>query len=192
MSALKILVIPGSLRTGSLNARLAAVIAHELALSGTEVTRISLSDFPLPIYDGDLQSKSGVPKHAVNLKRMMSAHHGVLIVTPEYNSSVPALVKNTIDWISRVQDPHETRGQVFRERTFAIAAASGNRLGGTRALAALRLILTACHASVVPNQLALSFADQAYDEMDHLKHPADIEALQALVRQLIDHSQRMM
>jgi chromate reductase, NAD(P)H dehydrogenase (quinone) len=192
MSALKILVIPGSLRTGSLNARLAAVVAHELASSGTEVTRISLSDFPLPIFDGDLQAKSGVPKHAVNLKRMMSAHHGVLIVTPEYNSSVPALVKNTIDWISRVQDPHETRGQVFRERVFAIAAASGNRLGGTRALAALRLILTACHASVVPNQLALSFADQAYDEMDHLKHPADIEALQALVRQLIDHSQRMM
>jgi NAD(P)H-dependent FMN reductase len=192
MSALKILVIPGSLRTGSLNARLAAVAARELAVSGAEVTCISLSDFPLPIYDGDLQSKSGVPKHAVNLKRMMSAHHGVLIVTPEYNSSVPALVKNTIDWISRVQDPHETRGQVFRSSVFAIASASGNRLGGTRALAALRLILTACHASVVPNQLALSFADQAYDEMDQLKHPADIEALQALVRQLIDHSQRMM
>lgn len=192
MSALKILVIPGSLRTGSLNARLAAAMAHELAQSGAEVTRISLSDFPLPIYDGDLQAKSGVPKHAVNLKRMIGAHHGVLIVTPEYNSSVPALVKNTIDWISRVQDPHESRGQVFRDRVFAIASASGNRLGGTRALAALRLILTACHAAVVPNQLALSFADQAYDEMDHLKHPADIEAMKALVRQLIDHSQRMM
>ena len=192
MSALKILVIPGSLRTGSLNARLAAVASRELALSGAEVTRISLSDFPLPIYDGDLQAKSGVPKHAVNLKRMIGAHHGVLIVTPEYNSSVPALVKNTIDWISRVQDPHETRGQVFRERVFAIAAASGNRLGGTRALAALRLILTACHATVVPNQLALSFADQAYDEMDRLKHSADSEAMKALVRQLIDHSQRMM
>jgi chromate reductase len=192
MSALKILVIPGSLRTGSLNARLAAAIAHELVQSGAEVTRISLSDFPLPIYDGDLQAKSGVPKHAVNLKRMIGAHHGVLIVTPEYNSSVPALLKNTIDWITRVQDPHETRGQVFRERMFAIAAASGGRLGGTRALAALRLILSACHATVVPNQLALSFADQAYDEMDHLKHPADIEALKALVRQLIDHSQRMM
>jgi chromate reductase len=192
MSALKILVIPGSLRTGSLNARLAAVAAHELAQSGAEVTRISLADFPLPIYDGDLQAKSGVPKHAVNLKRMIGAHHGVLIVTPEHNSSVPSLVKNTIDWVSRVQDAHETRGQVFRERVFAIAAASGGRLGGTRALAALRLILTACHAMVVPNQLALSFADQAYDEMDHLKHPADIEALKALVRQLIAHSQRMM
>jgi len=192
MPALKILIIPGSLRTGSLNARLAAVAAHELVQSGAEVTRISLSDFPLPIYDGDLEAKSSVPKHAVNLKRMLGAHHGVLIVTPEYNSSVPALVKNTIDWISRVQDPHETRGQVFRERVFAIASASGGRLGGTRALAALRLILTACHASVVPNQLALPFADQAYDEMDHLKHPADSEALKAMVRQLIDQSQRMM
>src|SRR2546429_6323821 len=192
MSALKILVIPGSLRTGSLNAKLAAVAAHALAQQGAEITRISLSDFPLPIYDGDLQAKSVVPKHAVNLKRMMAAHHGVLIVTPEYNSSVPALVKNTIDWVSRVQDAHETRGQVFRERAFAIAAASESRLGGTRSLAALRLILTACHATVIPNQLALSFAGQAYDDMDRLKHPADIEALNALVRQLIDVSQRMM
>lgn len=192
MSALKILVIPGSLRSGSLNARLAAVAALELVLAGAEVTRISLADFPLPIYDGDLQAKSGVPKNAVNLKRMMGAHHGVLIVTPEYNSSVPPLVKNAIDWVTRVQDPHETRGQVFRERAFAIAAASGGRLGGARALAALRLILSACHAMVVPNQLALSFADEAYDDTDRLKQPADIEALKALVRQLIDFSQRMM
>jgi chromate reductase len=192
MSALKILVIPGSLRSGSLNARLAAAAAHELAQSGVEVTRISLSDFALPIYDGDLQGRSGVPKNAINLKRMIGAHHGVLIVTPEYNSSVPALVKNTIDWVSRVQDPHETRGQVFRDRAFAIAAASGGRLGGTRALAALRLILSACHATVIPNQLALSFAEEAYDDMDRLKHSADSEGLKALVRQLIEFSQHMM
>ena len=192
MSALKILVIPGSLRTGSLNARLAAAAAYQFAQTGVEVTRVSLADFPLPIYDGDLQRKSGVPKNAINLKRMIGAHHGVLIVTPEYNSSVPALVKNTIDWVSRVQDAHETRGQVFRERAFAIAAASESRFGGTRSLAALRLILTACHATVIPSQLALSFASEAYDDMDRLKHPADIEALNALVRQLIDVSQRMM
>jgi NAD(P)H-dependent FMN reductase len=123
---------------------------------------------------------------------MIGAHHGVLIVTPEYNSSVPALVKNTIDWVSRVQDPHEIRGQVFRDRTFAIAAASGGRLGGTRALAALRLILSACHATVIPNQLALSFAEEAYDDMDRLKHSADSEGLKALVRQLIEFSQHMM
>jgi len=192
MPALKILVIPGSLRTGSLNARLAATAAAELVQAGADVTRISLGDFPLPIYDGDLQTKSGVPKHAINLKRMIGAHHGVLVVTPEYNSSVPPLVKNAIDWVTRVQDAQETRGQVFRERAFAIAAASESRLGGTRALAALRLILSACRATVIPNQFALSFASEAYDDMDRLKHPADIEALQALVRQLIEVSQRMM
>ena len=192
MPALKILVIPGSLRTGSLNARLAAVAAHALAKAGAEVTNISLGDFPLPIYDGDLQTRSGVPKNAVNLKRMIGAHHGVLIVTPEYNASVPPLVKNTIDWVTRVQDAHEARGEVFRGRSFAIAAASQSRLGGSRSLAALRLILSACQAMVIPNQLALSFAGDAYDDMDRLKHPADIEALAALVRQLIDVSQRLM
>ena len=192
MAAPKILVIPGSLRSGSHNVKLAMVAAYEFAQAGVDVTRISLGDYPLPIYDGDLQTKSGVPKNAVNLKRMMGAHHGVVIVTPEYNSSIPSLVKNTIDWITRVQDPHEGRGQIFREKAFAIAAASEGRLGGTRALAALRLILSACHATVVPNQLALSFADQAYDDMDRLKKEADIEALRALVTQLIEVSQRMM
>ena len=189
MSALKILVIPGSLRTGSHNARLAAAAAYQFVQARAEVTRISLADFPLPIYDGDLQSKSGVPKNAINLKRMIGAHHGVLMVTPEYNSSVPPLVKNAIDWVTRVQDTQESRGQVFRGRTFAIAAASEGRLGGSRALAALRLILSACHAMVIPNQMALSFAGDAYDDMDRLKHPADIEALNALVRQLIEISQ---
>ena len=192
MAALKILVIPGSLRTASHNVKLAMAAAYEFAQAGVDVTRISLSDYPLPIYDGDLQARSGVPKNALNLKRMMSSHHGVVIVTPEYNSSIPALVKNTIDWITRVQDPHESRGQVFREKPFAIAAASEGRLGGTRALAALRLILSACQATVVPNQLALSFADQAYDDMDRLKKEADIEALRALVRQLIEVAQHMM
>src|ERR1700687_1515545 len=181
MPALKILVIPGSLRTGSHNARLAAAAVYQFAQAGAEVTRISLGDFPLPIYDGDLQTKSGVPKNAINLKRMIGAHHGVLIVTPEYNSSIPPLVKNTIDWVTRVQDSQETRGQVFRERAFAIAAASESRLGGTRALAALRLVLSACHATVIPNQLALSFAGQAYDDMDRLKLPPDIQAPRARV-----------
>ena len=192
MAAPKILIIPGSLRSGSHNAKLAAAAAHEFAQAGMDVTRISLGDFSLPIYDADLQAKTGPPKNAVNLKRMIAAHQGVLLVTPEYNSSVPALVKNSIDWVSRVQDAHEIRGQVFRERPFAIASASEGRLGGTRALAALRLILCACHATVIPNHLALSFANEAYDDMDKLKHPGDIDALQALVRQLIDVSQRMM
>jgi len=192
MSALKILVIPGSLRSGSHNERLAAAAAYHFAQAGADVTRISLSDFPMPIYDADLQTKSGVPKHVLNLKRMIAAHHGVLIVTPEYNASVPPLLKNTIDWLSQAQEVHESRGQVFRDRAFAIASASESRLGGTRALAALRLILSACGALVIPNQTALSLAADAYDDMDRLKHPSDIEALHAMVRQLIEMAQRQM
>ena len=191
MAAIKILVIPGSLRTGSLNAKLAAVAIDALVRADVDATRISLGDFPLPIYDGDLESNSGVPKHALDLKRMISAHHGVLIVTPEYNASLPPLVKNTIDWISRVEDTHESKGQVFRERPFAIAAASNGRLGGARCLQALRLGLSACRAMVIPNQLTLAFAGEAYDDMDRLKHAADKDAMTAMVRQLIDVAQQM-
>ncbi|MFX5570820.1 NAD(P)H-dependent oxidoreductase, partial [Acinetobacter baumannii] len=78
-------------------AKLAAVAAYEFARADVEITRISLADFPLPIYDGDLAAQSGVPTHAINLKRMIGAHHGVLVVSPEYNASVPPLLKNAID-----------------------------------------------------------------------------------------------
>jgi chromate reductase len=193
MAALKILVIPGSLRTGSFNARLAAVVVKELALFDVDVTLISLADYPLPIYDGDLEVKSGVPANAVNLKRMIGAHHGVFIVSPEYNSSVPPLLKNAIDWVTRVRDRGETFGQVFRERAFAIGAASDGKFGGLRVLMALRQILAlGCGATVVPKQMALSFAGQAFDEMDRLKDPADAEFLRATLRQLIDAAQQMM
>ncbi|MES2028148.1 MAG: NAD(P)H-dependent oxidoreductase [Pseudomonadota bacterium] len=191
MAAIKILVIPGSLRTGSLNAKLAAVAIDALVRADVDVTRISLGDFPLPIYDGDLENNSGVPKHALDLKRMISAHDGVLIVTPEYNASLPPLVKNTIDWVSRVEDAPESKGQVFRERPFAIAAASNGRLGGARCLQALRLVLSACRAMVIPNQLTLAFAGEAYDDMDRLKYAADKDAMTAMVRQLIDVAQQM-
>lgn len=193
MAALKILVIPGSLRTGSLNARLAAAAVKELALADVDVTLISLSDFPLPIYDGDIEAKTGVPKIAVDLKRMIGAHHGVFIVTPEYNSSVPPLVKNTIDWVTRVKERNETLGQVFRERAFAIAAASEGKFGGLRVLMALRQILAlGCGATVIPTQMGLSHADKAFDDMGALKDERDANLLRATVRQLIDVSQRMM
>lgn len=192
MAVVKILVIPGSLRTGSLNGRLAAVVAHEFALAGVDVTRLSLADYPLPIYDGDLEMRGGVPKNAINLKRMIGSHSGVVFVTPEYNSSLPPLLKNAIDWVTRVEERGESRGQVFRDRAFAIAAASEGRFGGSRCLAALRLVLSGCRATVIPNQLALSFADRAYDDNDRLKNAADVDALKAMVRQLIDVAQHMM
>ncbi|CAN5402543.1 NAD(P)H-dependent oxidoreductase [soil metagenome] len=193
MAALKILVIPGSTRTGSFNARLAAVAAKELALLDVNVTLISLADYPLPIYDGDLEAKSGVPASAFNLKRMIGAHHGVFIITPEYNSSVPPLLKNAIDWATRARDRNEMFGQVFRDRVFAIGAASEEKFGGLRVLMALRQILAlGCGATVIPKQMALSFADQAFDEMDRLKDSSDAESLRGTLRQLIDAAQQTM
>lgn len=193
MAALKILVIPGSLRTGSLNAMLAAAVVKELALADVDVTLISLSDYPLPIYDGDLEAKSGVPQIAIDLKRMIGAHHGVFIVTPEYNSSVPPLVKNTIDWVTRVKERNETLGQVFRERAFALGAASNGKFGGIRVLMALRQILAlGTGATVIPTQMGLSYADKAFDEMGALKSESDANLLKATVRQLIAVSQQMM
>lgn len=193
MAAPKILVIPGSIRTGSLNARLAAVVVKELALLDVEVTRISLGDFPMPIYDGDFEIKSGVPKNAVDLKRMIGANHGVFIVSPEYNSSVPPLLKNAIDWVTRVRERNETFGQVFRERAFAIGAASDGKYGGLRVLMALRQILTlGCGATVIPQQVSLSFADQAFDDMDRFKDERDAIMLRTTARQLIDVAQQMM
>ncbi|MEW6641139.1 MAG: NAD(P)H-dependent oxidoreductase [Pseudomonadota bacterium] len=192
MSAIKILVIPGSIRTGSFNVRLAALAAKEIALAGVEVTRISLADYALPIYDADLEAEAGVPKPAVDLKHMISQHHGVLLVSPEYNASVPPLLKNAIDWVSRVRERGEPPLQVFRSRAFAIAAASAGKFGGMRALLALRQILTlGLGVTVIPQQMALSGADHAFSDDDQLKDTRDAEALRGVVRQLIDVAQQM-
>src|SRR4051812_5205120 len=132
MSSPRILIIPGSLRTGSHNVRLAALAVKELALIDVEASRISLEDYPLPIYDADQDTNAGAPANAVKLKQMMRAHQGVLIASPEYNGSVPPLLKNAIDWVSQVRERGEPAYAAFKGRTFAIASASPESSGGLR------------------------------------------------------------
>lgn len=191
MSPVKILIIPGSLRSGSHNVRLAGAAMAELVEAGAEVSLISLADFPLPIYDGDLEARSGVPTEAVNLKRMIGAHHGVLLVSPEYNSSPPPLLKNALDWVTRVRERDEPPGHAMRGRPFALASASTGRFGGARSLMMLRLMLSGCRVTVIPTQLSLSSADQAYDELDRLRHGNDRDMLTAMARQLIEVAEQM-
>jgi NAD(P)H-dependent FMN reductase len=192
MTAPKILVIPGSLRTGSHNARLAALAVKELVLAEADVTRISLADYPLPLYDADLEAQGGLPHNAVQLKRMLTAHQGVLIVTPEYNAAMPPLVKNTIDWMSRVRERGEAPLALFKQRVFALAAASPREFGGMRALLALRQVLEiGCGALVLPEQVAVAHADQAFDEMDALKDEQQAQSLKIVVRRLINAAQHM-
>ena len=166
----KILIIPGSLRTGSHNARLAALAGKELALLEADVTRISLEDYPLPLFDADLATTSGLPPAAVKLKRLLLAHNGVFITSPEYTASVTPLLKNTIDWISRVRDPGEAPYAAFKGRAFAIGSATNSGQGGLRSLMALRQILElGCGALVIPEQIAVPRAEQAFDDMDNLR-----------------------
>jgi len=187
MAAPKILVIPGSLRTGSHNARLAALAAKELALAEAEVTRISLEDYPLPLFDADLVAGSGLPQPAVALKRMMMAHQGVFITSPEYSASVTPLIKNTIDWISRVREGAEPTYAAFRGRVFAIGAAAASSGGGVRSLMALRQILElGCGALVIPEQVSVPRADQAFDDMDNLKDESLAAALKTMARRLVE------
>ena len=192
MAQPKILVFAGSIRTGSFNARLAALAAKQLALTGAEVTRISLEDYPLPIYDGDEEGKTGVPANARNLKRMMEAHQGVFIASPEYNASITPLLKNTIDWISRVRDRGEPPLGAFRSRVFALGGASDSAYGAMRSLMALRQVLElGCIALVIPEQITVFRASEAFDEMDNLKEERATAALKRVVERLADAAREM-
>ncbi len=188
----KILIIPGSVRSKSHNARLAALAAKEFTMADAEVSRISLLDYPLPLYDADQDMISGPPANATKLKKMMMAHHGVFIVSPEYNASISPLVKNMIDWVSRVRERGEPPYAAFKGRVFALAAASTDAFGGLRGLLTLRQILElGCGAMVIPEQLAVGNAEQAFDEMDDLKDARNADALKTLARRLIEVVQQV-
>jgi chromate reductase, NAD(P)H dehydrogenase (quinone) len=183
----RILVFAGSIRAGSYNARLAALAAKLLSVAGADVTHISLQDFPLPLYDGDLEARSAPPEHAVKLKRLMMRHAGVFIASAEYNASLTPLLKNTIDWISRVREGAELELAPFRQRVFALGAASPGTLGGYRALMALRQVLElGCGATVLPEQVAVRDAANAFDDEDNLRDARTAATLKAVLGRLFD------
>jgi chromate reductase len=187
MSYPKILVIPGSLRAKSYNVRLAALATKELTLADADVTRISLVDYPLPIYDADLAEKSGPPINALKLKQLMSAHQGVFIASPEYNASITPLIKNTIDWISMVRERGDPPLAAYQNRVFALGGASPGSSGAMQSLLALRQVLAAgCRALVIAEQVTVPNAEQAFDERDELKDPRVAAQLKLVVRKLTD------
>jgi chromate reductase len=187
MRSPKILVFAGSTRTASFNGRLAALAAKELALQNIDVTRISLLDYPLPLYQGDLEAERGIPANAQNLKRLFGVHHGVFIASPEYNASITPLLKNTLDWISRVREPPEPPLAAYRQRVFALGAASNGTFGGYRSLIALRHVLElGCGAMVVPEQIAVNDAAAAFDDRDHLREERHAEKLRSVLGKLVE------
>ena len=188
----KILVIPGSLRAQSFNARLAALASKEFTLADADVTRISLTDFPLPIYDADLAEKSGPPLNAVRLKQLMSTHEGVFIASPEYNASITPLLKNVIDWISIVREGGEPELAAYQNRVFALGGASPRRSGAMQSLLTLRQVLAVgCRALVIAEQVCVSNAAQAFDDMDDLRDVCAAGELKLVVRKLIEAAKLM-
>jgi chromate reductase, NAD(P)H dehydrogenase (quinone) len=182
----RILVFPGSLRTGSHNARLAGTIVKSLALKQCEVTRIMLRDYPLPIYDGNLEMQSGAPGNAKVLARLFHEHDAVIIVAPEYNASSAPLVKNTIDWISRVKADADGKPVPYKNRIFGLASASSGKFAGVRGLYHLRATLMNVGAQIVTEQLSIAYAQNAFDDMDDLKDEQDRKRMDNLVDAVIE------
>ncbi|WP_299476676.1 NAD(P)H-dependent oxidoreductase [uncultured Roseibium sp.] len=175
----KIIVCSGSVRSGSHNGKLTALAAKRLSIRDADVTRLSLRDYPLPVYDGDLEDSDGVPENAKRLQRLFVGHDGIFLACPEYNAGITPLLKNTLDWISRVKEP----GEPFRHRVFALGAASPGGFGGMRGLIGMRTILeVGLGAIVVPQMVTIPKASSAFDDTDELAE----ERLSGQLDKLVD------
>jgi NAD(P)H-dependent FMN reductase len=186
---IRILVFAGSIRTGAYSGKLAAAAAKELAVAGADVTLVSLGDYPLPIYNADIEKHDGFPDNAKTFARLIEAHQGVFIATPEYNHSLPPLLKNTIDWTSRPKLAAEIR---VRGKVFAIGSSSDGLIGGARALLDLRKVLnTAYGAITIPEQISMSKSGQAYDEHGNFVEEAPQKLMTTIARRLIEVAGRL-
>jgi len=169
-AATKLLFFAGSSREKSHNKKLARLGAAIANANGIPATFADLGDYPMPIYNGDLEAREGVPENAKKLKALMGLHTGIFIAAPEYNASLAPLLKNTIDWVSHVRTEGEAPLEVYKTRVFALGGASPGGTGGLRGLIALRLSLElGLGALVLPDQFLVPRAHEAYDEHGHLK-----------------------
>lgn len=163
----RILAFAGSLRSGSYNKKLLQVAVEAAEKRGALITSIDLADYPMAIYDGDIEEAKGLPEAAKQLKKLFLEHEGLLIASPEYNSSISAALKNAIDWISRPEGNEEVL-LPFRNKVAALMSLSPGYFGGMRGLVHLRSILSNIGVMVLPRQLILPNGYQAFDEKGQL------------------------
>ncbi len=167
----KILAFAGSLRKDSLNKKLVKVASKGAEAAGALVTYIDLKDYPLPIYDQDIEDSQGIPENALKLKELMLSHDGFLISCPEYNSSMPAVFKNVIDWTSRMSKPNEVYLCCFIDKAVALLSCSPGQLGGMRGLVHVRSMFSNIFSIVLPQQKSVPQATDAFDDAGMLKDP---------------------
>ena len=175
----RILAVPGSLRTGSYNRLILAVAADGARAAGADVTRVDLRDYPVPPYDGDVEARDGIPAAALELKKLFRASDGLLLASPEYNAGISGTLKNVLDWVSRTA-PGEKPLECYRGKVAALCSASTGALGGIRGLAIVRLILGSIGVVVLPDQVAVPKAAEAFDDEGNVLDPGRRKALMEL------------
>lgn len=186
----KILAFAGSTRTGSFNKKLIRIAAEAARSAGGAVTLIDLRDYPMPLYDGDLEEREGIPPTAMKFKELMLSHQGLLISAPEYNSSVSGVLKNAIDWASR-EAPGEKPLACFRGKVAALMSASPGSLGGLRGLVTVRSILGNIGVIVLPDQVAVMKAHEAFDDEGRLKDAKQTASIERLAKTLTETVQKL-
>lgn len=186
----KLLCIPGSTRTDAFSKRLARAACRLAEAAGVPATCVDLRDYPMPLYDGDLEAANGLPEAAVRLRGLVRQHEVLLVVTAEYNASLPAVLKNTLDWLSRPYAA-EPGVSVFRDRVAGILSSSPGALGGLRALVHLRQVLMNLGMLVVTEQFALGNAGSAFDADGGLVDPKHVASVQKVVNRVAHVADRL-
>lgn len=185
----RILAFAGSTRAGSFNQQLVRFAAGLAREQGADVTLLDLSDYELPLFNEDVESE-GTPDGAKRLKEIFLAHEGLLISSPEYNSSISPLLKNVIDWVSRPV-PGEPRLAAYQGKVAGLLAASPGALGGMRGLVHLRDILGNIGVHVIPTEAAISGAQEAFDDAGELKAESQVKRVAGVVKQLVETTGRL-
>lgn len=159
----KILAFAGSVRKESFNRKLIRIAVQGAVRAGADVTLVELADYPMPLFDQDLEASQGLPGKARELKQLFIEHDGLLIASPEYNSAFTPLMKNTIDWVSRRETDDEQPLSAYKGKIAAIMSASPGGLGGMRGLVFLRMLLGNLGITVLPEQQAIPQAMKAFN-----------------------------
>lgn len=184
-SSTKLLFFAGSARDASYNKRLARLGAEIAEANGITATFADLGDYPMPLYDADLQALEGIPENAYKFEALMKVHTGIFIACPEYNASITPLLKNTLDWVSRVRIEGEEAMAVYKTRVFALGSVSPGGMGGLRGLNTVRTTLElGLGALVLPGQFAVPKAAEAFEDNGHLKNKEAQENFKKLIQTL--------
>ncbi len=186
----KILAFAGSTRTKSFNKMLIRIAAEGAKQAGAEVEVLDFRDMPMPLYDGDLEERDGIPTHAKRFKEKMKACDGFLISAPEYNSSISGVLKNAIDWASR-PEPGEPSLAAFTGKVAGLMSASTGALGGLRGLVHVRAILGNINTLVIPQQLAVGRATDAFDDSGRLRDEKQRETVLGIGRRVVEVAARL-